>query len=39
MTVGTNKDKMIAIEEGTNIKARQSIKPNDAQASIKLNNV
>ena len=39
MTVGTNKDKMIAIEEGTDIKARQSIKPNEAQASIKSNDV
>ena len=39
MTLGTTKDKMIAIKEGTNIKARQSTKPNKAQASIKSNNV
>ena len=39
MTFGTNKDKMIAIEEGTDIKAWQSIKSNEAQASIKSNDV
>ena len=39
MTFGSNKDKMIAIEEGTDIKARQSIKPNEAQTSIKSKNV
>ena len=36
--LGTAKDKMISIEEGIYIKARQSIKPNQAQASIKSNN-
>ena len=34
MTVGTNKDKMIAIKEGTDIKARQRIKPNKVCARV-----
>ena len=37
--LGTAKDKMLAIEECTNIKARLSIKTNKVQPSIKQNKV
>ena len=39
MTFGATKNKMPAIKECTDIKARPSIKPNEAQASIKPNKV